>query len=355
MKDSLGMKSIVNYIKATLSGKDPECLYRVILFMFLVFIDMRLGSKRPLISASIILVGMTLITYFCRVVFIPHLYEKQKIVSYYLFSALAIAVLAQICVWLEINLLCDLDFIALNPVPSIVKYLGFIVSAFVITNNTYLGNKSRKNAAHAELMTLLNKEMELKYLKAQINPHFLFNALNNIYSMSYMKDDKAPESILRLSDMLRYVLDDCQSETVKIGKEIKYIKNFILFKTQCFEGERNITFTSNIENMDRKLPPMLLQPFVENCFKHSDILSNKNAFVQISLLTHNEEVHFVAQNSLPKLALLSETRNGIGIANIKKRLELLFQDQYTLNISETDVYEVDLHIKLSPEGLKQVT
>ena len=190
--------------------------------------------------------------------------------------------------------------------------------------------------------------MELKYFKAQINPHFLFNALNNIYSLVYTNDENAPESILKLSEMLRYVTDECQTDFISISKEIKYIDNYIDFHLMKLENQPKITFTKDIRNPEFKLPPMILQPLIENSFKHSRLENNKDGYINISVVQNENEFIFSAENSQSFCTFNgSKERSGIGIFNVKKRLELAYGDKYNLEIENNNqFYKIELIIKI---------
>lgn len=190
---------------------------------------------------------------------------------------------------------------------------------------------------------------ELKYLRAQINPHFLFNALNCIYSLTLTKDEKAPDSVMKLSEMLRFVIDDCRADRVPIAKEVAYIRNYIDFQKIRMENVPNLTFDCKIQNNSMEIPPMVFQPMVENCFKHSRIIDDHNAFIRISLLQEDKRVVFETENSkhLNQYQQEDDERTGIGINNVRQRLNLIFGDDYSFEISETEcVYKTKLIINV---------
>ena len=191
--------------------------------------------------------------------------------------------------------------------------------------------------------------MELRFLKAQINPHFLFNALNNIYSLVYTNDENAAESILKLSEMLRYVTDECQADKISISKEIKYIDNFIDFQLLRMEKHPDIIFNKNITNTDFKIPPMIFQPLVENAFKHSRLENNNSGYVKIELLQNDKQLIFTTENSQQACVFNNQKeRSGIGVGNVQKRLELAYGKDFTFNIDNTSQqYKVEIVINLS--------
>ncbi|MCW3804541.1 sensor histidine kinase [Plebeiibacterium marinum] len=196
---------------------------------------------------------------------------------------------------------------------------------------------------------LLNEEKlktELKLLKAQINPHFIFNALNNIYSLTYMQKQNAPESVLKLSEMLRYVFYDCNKDKVKLLQEIKYIENFMAFQQMKSEHVQNIQFNmgANIDSIE--VAPMLFIPFIENAFKYSKIEEVEDAYVHIDIKHVHNELFFSIENSVPVTGK-SIAGSGLGIKNVKHRLDIIYQDQYHLQINNNDQeYKVELVLEV---------
>ena len=207
------------------------------------------------------------------------------------------------------------------------------------------------NQHHEGLNKMMNekKELEMKILKSQINTHFLHNALNNIYSMIYFGDkDNAAKYVMKLSHMLRYVLDDCEASNVPITKEVAYIENYIDFQKARFETDRNIVF-KYIQNDsgDIQIPPMVFQPLIENCFKHCP-LQDDNSFITIEIVVENGQINFISENTQSAIKQPSDRNGGgIGIENLKNRLFINYKDNYSLNISEkANIYRTELIINL---------
>lgn len=189
-------------------------------------------------------------------------------------------------------------------------------------------------------------ETELKLLKAQINPHFMFNALNNIYSLTYMQSEKAPESVLKLSEMLRYVFYDCSKDKVAINSEIKYIENFTAFQQMKSDYEQNITMNVKLHNSLIDVAPMLFIPFIENAFKYSRIEEDESAYVSIDISQEQESIKIDITNSIPHnnkpLA-----GSGMGIDNVRHRLDIIYPDAYTLEmVDDKQTFKVNLELKL---------
>ncbi len=214
----------------------------------------------------------------------------------------------------------------------------------VIVETFTLAQQKQKSEALARVAL---KESELKFLKMQINPHFLFNSLNNIYALSVTNSQKTQEGINTLSLMLRYVLYDCEQPKIQLKKELEYIRHFItLFKLKSSESY-NIVLNDDTENDSLMIAPMLLVPFIENAFKHSGIEKRGESFVSIRILTKGQELEFTVENSLPKVQLVTDSQGGIGLENVKKRLDLLYPENHYLHIVKEDTFKIRLRMNLA--------
>ena len=226
---------------------------------------------------------------------------------------------------------------------------GFFVfiSLFISTiyYNMVVNRKREKEAVQLQNQML---EAETKMLKWQINPHFLFNTLNNIYSMSQMKSDKTPNAIHRLSQMLRYVIYDCNDNFVKLEQEISYIRSYINLQMLKDENMQNVKFDLQVGNPYLKIAPMLLISFVENSFKHSNIEDTENSWINIKLTTIENKLNFTIKNSIPEQTFAKDKSGGVGMENVKKRLQLLYPNKHYLKLTqEKNVYSVELMLELN--------
>lgn len=191
------------------------------------------------------------------------------------------------------------------------------------------------------------KEAELKLLKAQLNPHFLFNTLNNLYGLSVIKSDKLPSLMLKLSDLLRYSLYETKEQLVPLSKEVEYLENYIsLEKIRLENTEINFTVNGKIDN--KQIAPMLFIVFVENAFKH---LSTEKSNVDIIISSKENSLHFSCKNTIDRLKPLEENlekgKSGIGLMNAKKRLALMYPEKHQLKINNNNrIFSVDLTIEL---------
>ena len=220
-----------------------------------------------------------------------------------------------------------------------VSYIvAIIVEAFI-----FLKAKEEETV----LSNNINLQNELKLLKSQINPHFLFNSLNNIYTLAGIDSNKTQKSIINLSDMLRYVLYECDQETVLLKKEIEYIENYLKLFALKSSKTYPISIELNVSHSAIPVAPMLFIPYVENALKHSNIDDIENAFINIKINADPDNISFEIENSKPKKAISKDRIGGIGLENVKKRLAILYPEKHDLKISETDTsFKVILHLKL---------
>ncbi len=189
------------------------------------------------------------------------------------------------------------------------------------------------------------QEAQLQFLKAQINPHFLFNTLNNIYSLAVVRSEKTAGMVLRLSNLLRYVIYDGQAEKLPLDKEAAQIREFIELFQMRSEAPLDIRFEVRGNTGNLQLEPMILIPLVENCFKHCDFEHNPGAFVHLILETDGSRIRFFARNSKDDHNQQKDPQSGVGLANIRQRLQLKYPNRFAMNIRQEDrVFEVDLVI-----------
>lgn len=223
------------------------------------------------------------------------------------------------------------------------KYTFLLLSTATVTTVVYQLQEQTKLKQESHEQQVQN---ELKYLRQQINPHFLFNALNCIYALTMTQDKQAPDSVMKLSQMLRYVLTDCSAERVPLEKEVQYIRNYIDFYRIRMEHEPDLTIDVTIQNPDYPVPPMLMQPIVENCFKHSRIIDNPDAWIHIVIRQTEAGLLFTCDNSKPAEATHSSERTGIGLQNVQQRLNMLFgEGNSSLKIIEdNNHYKTVLHV-----------
>lgn len=199
----------------------------------------------------------------------------------------------------------------------------------------------------AQQLRIEKQQAELNYLKSQTNPHFLFNTLNNIYSLARDKSDLAPESIVRLSKILRFMLYETGGAYISIEQEIKIIDDYIALEKLRYDDSLHINFNHDIEDMKQSLPPLLLIPLVENAFKHGASETRNSPFVDIHLSVKRRQLEFSVKNSLDAFPQEGGVRENIGLSNLRRQLELLYTD-YSLSVQQENfVFVATLKINLA--------
>jgi two-component system LytT family sensor kinase len=234
-----------------------------------------------------------------------------------------------------------------------LKYVTVNVISITYTIAITMSLKMVKQWYERERLTQnlerINMETELKYLKSQINPHFLFNSLNSLYALTLKKSDKAPELVLKLSDILRYVLYEGGERWVSLEKEINYLKSYLDLE-KLRNGDRlvvNFDIQGNVSG--QQVAPMIFLTFLENSFKHGINQKADGGVVSISMKIEEDTLNFSIVNSKPKK---QRQRNkteagGIGLVNIQKRLTLLYPEKHKLTIlDDVDDYRVSLRLNL---------
>ena len=236
--------------------------------------------------------------------------------------------------------------------PVIMIYFGRLMTSIpplIISALIYKSLQLRKKSE--ESFELQNKmlQAETKALKAQINPHFLFNSLNNIYSLAQMKSEKTGDAILHLSDILRFVTYESEKDKVSLDAELRQIRNFIQLQFLKDDNIKNV----NIEipesaPAELKIAPMLLLPFIENSFKHSNFENSAKGWIKISILVNENHLIMRLENSANLCAGKKDGIGGVGMENVKKRLSLIYPNEHTLSIrQDQEKYSVLLDIKLN--------
>ena len=205
----------------------------------------------------------------------------------------------------------------------------------------------RKLKTIAQQLRIEKQEAELNYLKSQTNPHFLFNTLNNIYSLARDKSDLAPESILRLSKILRFMLYEASGEYIGIGQELKVVSDYIALEQLRYDASLHINFNHDIEDMNQAIPPLLLIPLVENAFKHGVSETRHKPFVEVHLSVRQRILTFVVRNSAETISEGQRLKESIGLSNLKRQLGLLYTDHNLSLLQDDGVFTATLKINLA--------
>ncbi|MCC1485066.1 sensor histidine kinase [Winogradskyella immobilis] len=231
--------------------------------------------------------------------------------------------------------------------PDIAKMFSYLIystgtgmAAFFLRRNMIT---QRENAEKEKLQ----KEMELNYLKEQVNPHFLFNSLNSIYSLSRQQSQETPDLVMQLSELMRYQLESSKKETVLLKEELEFIENYVLLEEKRLSKRCTVEFLIEGDFSGLRISPMLLIPFVENAIKHGAQSTNEQSRIDISATIKKAILNFDVVNSKPSM-VVDTIRKGLGLENVKRRLKLLYPNSHKLEINDTEnVYYVNLSVDLN--------
>ena len=206
-----------------------------------------------------------------------------------------------------------------------------------------------------EVLAREKARAELQLLKAQIHPHFLFNTLNNIYYFTLSASSRAPEMIKRLSDMLSYILNECDRPTVPLEKEIKLIQDYMALEKIRYGDPMDMTIDIKGNPQNKMVAPLLLIPFIENSFKHGASKMLLHPYIKVNISIEENNLLFLLSNNKPEITVPPIKSGSIGLKNVKKRLQLLYPDRHELNIvNEPDSFIVFLKIHLLDTNLSTI-
>lgn len=333
--------------------KLDHILFWLLYTLFWLVVSGSISDVGQILNSLIVIIFYAFASYLNIYVLIPLLLQKRKYLSY----GLSITLTITLTYFPLAYLIYIFSPTEASEVQQNVWSPGFFMFHCFATSYTVVVTMVMKlllqwYEREKEKLDLrrLTTETELKYLKSQINPHFLFNCLNSIYSLTLKKSDDAPETVLKLSEMLRYILYEASEKKVTIEKELNYLKNYLELEKIRMGNRGKILFETSTDDETYLIEPMLLMPFVENSFKHGLNLQATDGWVSIVLSVENGKLLFTISNNKGKKGLKKtiETVGGIGIENVRKRLVLLYPAKHTLTISETEeVYKVDLGLTLA--------
>ena len=316
-------------------------------FFFVYFFSYNNDNTAYILWFSSLLLPLTIgVTYFMVYFLIPRYLLTKKywhfgLYSFYLlvFTSYEIVLLLYGCLYFLLNF----DITNMPPMSknfTFVLVLVFLVIGLVsfvnLLNHSFKTTSRNKELENKILETNLQlKEQELHYLKMQIHPHFLFNTLNTIYGFALKQSTQTPEIILKLSNLLDYILYQVNRPKVSLKEEVLHIREYIELEKIRFQDTLRVIFKSSEIDATKEIAPMLLMPFVENAFKHGS-LEEGFLRIEITISVTNNQLHFFIKNSYIEEEEEDERKTGIGLENIRKRLELHYKGNYELTIHKTD-------------------
>ena len=229
--------------------------------------------------------------------------------------------------------------------------LDVLPPIFILSGFKFAWDALRKQSEVESLKDTV-KESELEFLKSQINPHFLFNNLNNLYSYAIKNAPETPDIILELSEVLRYMLYECRARYVLLSREIEQINNFINLGKLQIKERGTVVFNVDNAHTQFHIAPLILIVFVENAFKHSSSSQSDDIRIDINLsVNENGFMTFICKNSYQEQSNTASLSNGIGLENVKKRLNLLYPETHTLQISNSNyLFKVEMSVDLNEKS-----
>lgn len=287
-------------------------------YLMLYFISIFRHKKsniKLIISLSVTLILFSVFGYVFLVHFIvPYIYQHLEIVGIYGYSGI-------------LNSFMDKIFLA----------------CVMIALYEYSASQKLKQR---EILLMKEKtEAELNFLKSQINPHFLFNTLNNIYSLAREKSDKTADVILKLSSLLRFMLYETKEKFIPISKEIQFMNTYLEIQKIRFDDRLKIEFQNSVTDNQELVLPLILLPFLENAFKHGASESTDDKFININLEINNNILHYIVINSFEKND--NEDNKGIGLINFERQLKLVYNDFRLQAEAENNIFTATLYINLN--------
>jgi two-component system LytT family sensor kinase len=331
----MALKSKLTQVSDSLNRVRParmnvimHIIFWILYFAFLTFIATQSLPLQYALQRNLLIVIFNSLVFYINFLWImPEYFERGDLRSY-AFAMIGMMILATPLQYIiEVTFFSVPDSIRLYSYD--VRYVVLIaISCFIfLMLSTLLRMSMSRYRFERELLELkaIKFEAELKFLREQINPHFLFNSINNIYALSLENSPKTPEMILKLSELLRYMLYDCNHPFVALESEVKCIASIIELFQLKYPDPVDVRFEVKGDLKDKLIVPNLFTPLVENAFKHGDFGANKKAFLDITCVARNSYIYFSVKNSKSPILEPLKGPGGIGIENLKRRFQINYE------------------------------
>jgi len=342
------MKNRSTFWQAFFRYKIHHILFWLVYFVFWVSFYQTMYTFWRVVINTILYAIFNMIAFYTVVYYLFPVYLNRR--RYGLFLLFAFATIVACSAMLAAGLLINMNVAGAKINYSfgqtfIVTFMSTSAMTGILASAKLIKGKIQSDRTNQQLEQQ-RLETELQYLKAQVNPHFLFNAINSVYFLIRKDPEKASETLIKLSDLLRFQLYDCSDEKIPFEKELEYLQNYMALE-KLRKGERvKVEFATEGNLSGFQIAPFMLIPFLENAFKYVSNYADYPNTIRVEFLRSNEKFtarFFNTHESLPPGAV-----GGIGLKNVKRRLELLYPDQYELTIEEKpDTYFVTLSLKIA--------
>ena len=322
----------MNFIKKHSS----QLLVHLLFWLLFIFVSLFIFSayywkENPFLQYLSIL---GVIVYTNNLILLPYFVKKKMYILY----AIVIAVVSVLATQLYCNVFAQCGCTIMK---CLSDYLWQTLVPLIFFSFIWMLYRFIDKQEEIEIIKKEHTEMELKFLKSQINPHVLFNNLNTIYSYSIEKPNEVPDLILMLSDNLKHVLYESNSKTISLNKELQFLDNYIKFQKIRTEGVKRIHYTTEIDSNNHQIAPLMIITIIENAFKHSTI----NSDINIGLKVRDGILECTCKNDFNK-EKLSTDEFKIGLQNLEKRLNLIYKDNYEFRITRNNNFTVYLKLNL---------
>lgn len=334
--------------------------YHISFWLVYLFLNSWLGSIFNRVELSLAFLGETfvlpvkiLLTYFVFYYIIPLYLDRDKV-----YKLVGLTLLAFIVASLLYRTVTAFIFFPIfEPERNIPFFFlpGFYLTAFDLFITVAAATTIKMIRVHYKSLEfeqqLLREKLqsELNFLRAQTNPHFLFNTLNNLYVLARKKSDRTADAIMMLSKIMRFVLYECRSPRIPVADESKIIQDYIELEKLRYNNRLSVQFEENIEQPGGSIAPLLLLPFVENSFKHGANSTTGDANISVSLSLKNNVLDFMVRNTVEPGDRPAGSE-GIGLKNVQRQLDLIYPDRYELDLEqENGTYTARLRVKLEED------
>lgn len=308
------------------------------------FLEEKLNIWRPLMNHLVLI-----LLFYANVWPVNHLLEKKKYLSYFLVVNVLVWASVPFRFFINRQYIVEVSGLEGSNLDRGLLFVAMITGFGIVMLSTIYHILINRYAAERKALAIINKktEAELQFLRAQINPHFLFNTLNNIYSLAVVRSAKTAQMVLKLSHLLRYVVYSRGGELVPLAMEVEHIRHFIELFQMRNEEPQDINFSVKGDFSEVQIEPMILIPIVENCFKHCDFGNNPKAFVRIELTVQDGVLNFMTINTKDDYDRQKDHTGGVGLENILRRLDLQYPKNFQMEINDgQNLFKVFLTLNL---------
>ena len=314
-----------------------QILVHILFWMLFTFVSLFIFSvyywkENPFLQYLTILV---VIVYINNLVLLPYFVKKRMYILY----VFVFAIISFLATQLYCNVFAQCGCTIMK---CLSDYLWQTLVPLMFFSFVWMMYRYIDKQEEVEIIKKEHAEMELKFLKSQINPHVLFNNLNTIYSYSIEKPSEVPDMILMLSDNLKHVLYESNSKTIALDKELQFLDNYIKFQKIRTEGVKRINYTVEVDSKHHQIAPLLLITIIENAFKHSTLNSDIDTLISVN----KGVLECTCQNDFDK-GKVTTSDFKIGLQNLEKRLSLIYKDNHEFKITKGETFMVYLKLNLT--------